>query len=153
MECKKIFPFIEEFLQLCFSFLLFVVLFKVAKFPLLLFHKNFLLNVFIYIALLSIVYFRSRIFNTGIKALIDFIFQKTKEDVYEFIETNGFPASILASGKSKFMPVTFFLVQVKKDNEIFSFLSNTPLNLETGKLYRIKSGFFSGVLLDSKLSQ
>lgn len=78
----------------------------------------------------------SRVVNLGARALFDFIFQSTKLDNYEFIKELPYYASVFSE---KFGPNSersygmYYLIQVKKDDEILTFISPFFLDLKPAK--------------------
>ena len=115
--------------------------------------------VIFYISIIGVIFFVfsfSRIINIGTKILVDFIFQKTKEDEFEFVgnihyEASGFAPKSYYSFKSlrRTNEQKYFLVHMKKDDTVYVFLSQDSLDFEINKKYRVKSGYFSGILLCS----
>ncbi len=93
----------------------------------------------------------SRVINLGVRAIFDYIFQSTKTGNYEFIKTLPYHASVFSE---KFAANTersygmYYLIQVKKDDQMLTFISSSFLDLKTGKRYIFKTTALSHIVLE-----
>ena len=78
----------------------------------------------------------SRVVNLGVRAMFDYMFQSTKTDSYEFIKELPYHASVFSekfAANSERSYGMYYLIQVKKGDKVFTFISSSFLDLKTGK--------------------
>lgn len=102
---------------------------------------------FVFVALLSLF---SRIVNTGIRALTDYIFQSVIEDSYTFLNEQPYKASIFTEkfyDNHERAVGMYYLVHFEKDDKIYTYISPSYIKLEEGKVYSVKAGRSSHIFL------
>lgn len=106
------------------------------------------------IVIVSLLTLFSRIVNTGIRALIDFVFQHTREDNYVFLEEKPYVASVFTEKVNHERERSYgmyYLVYVRKSEKVYTFLSPIYVEMTPNETYTIRTGYFSKILLKSKL--
>ena len=76
----------------------------------------------------------------------------TKEDVYEFLSEQPYKASVFTEKFGHCRERSFgmyYLIHLRKDNEIYTLISSSYVDLVKGKKYRVKSGRSSKIFLSS----
>ena len=148
---KMIKPFIEEMLILIFVAVVVTVGLLLEKFIEITI-KPHLLSITAFVIVIGLFLFLfSRVINLGIKAIIDYIFQRTKTGSYEFIKELPYRASVFSekfTANADRSYGMYYLLQVKKDDKILTFISSSFLDLETGKKYIFKTAASSCIVLD-----
>lgn len=150
MKFKSIKPFFAEMM-----FFLFVVAFTfvgllACNWVEIIIHTNLLTITAIGFVLISFISLFSKIVPIGVRATFDFLFQSVKEDTYIFLRTQPLRASVFTEkftsdgGRSYGM---YYLIQTQKENEIYTFISPSYIDLVENGSYIIKSGRTSNVFL------
>lgn len=160
IKFKKIKPFFFEMVSLvcviavfCFCFLNENIC-KKYNFIQIKIPASFLSIAFIVVVVAIYIGSFSRIMNIGIRSLIDFIFQNTRADVYKFIEVLPFQTSRLTSKHDKGHPLSLdvhYLIQVKKDGKMYTFISSEYLDMKKGERYTITTAASSHIVLDYQI--
>lgn len=156
VKFKIIRPFIIELLTFIFVICGIFLGLLAGNYIEIIFHINLFTIGIITIVVLFIILYFSRVVNIGVKALIDFIFQQTKQGKYIFIRQLPYQASIFTE---KFGPNhkrslgMYYLIQVKNCEQIYTFISPSYVELEEGKVYIITSARSSHILLYSSMCQ
>ena len=148
---KIIKPFVEEMLILFFVVVGVTVGLLSGKFIEITI-KPHLLSITASVIVIGLFLFLfSRVINLGVKAIIDYIFQRTKTGSYVLIKELPYRASVFSekftadADRSYGM---YYLLQMKKDDKVLCFISSSYLDLKTGKEYIIKSAASSCIVLD-----
>ena len=128
---KKIKPFVFELLV--FLFIVFFISFTILAegFVTIIFSPNLITVSLSIILLICFIYLFSRVVNIGFRVLIDYLFQKADKDKYTFIKQLPYSASVFSEKWDKNHRRSigmYYLVQVKKEDKIYTFLS--PCYLE-----------------------
>ena len=87
-----------------------------------------------------------RILWIGVKGIYDFVFQKTKEDVYKYYSIEPLHIKTVAA-KRKYGIEAIYLIQVYNKRGTFFLVSSEYLELHKNELYRIKTGKHSNLCL------
>lgn len=107
-------------------------------------------TVFVILCVLLLSLF-SRIVNMGIRALVDFFMQSALEEEYEFLRMEAFKASVftekISKEKKRDLGI-YYLIHAKKGSEIYTFISPDYIDITEGKVYRIRTGKASKILLE-----
>lgn len=154
MTFKKIKPLVIEMITFVFAVCVILVALTVGKFIEVHINAHLLTIVSIIIVFTLLISSFSRIVNLGVRALTDFAFQHTIEDVYVFLNIQPYKASVFTE---KFGPNhersigMYYLVHLKKGQQMYTLISPLYVELVAGKTYRIKSGRSSHVFLSSNL--
>ena len=153
MKFKQVKPFIAELF--IFVFVIIVVFFALLSghFIEIIFHLNLLTTIVVIILLFSLLSLFSRIVNIGTRVLFDFLFQKVKEDSYVFINEQPLRASVFAEKFKKKHERSigfYYLIQMKQNEKIYTFISSSYVDLCRDYNYVIKSGYSSNVFLEAK---
>ena len=152
MTFKMIKPFVIEFITFIFVVSAICIGLITGNFIEIIFHVHLLTVVSVALVFTSLLSLFSRIVSTGVKALTDFIFQSTKEDVYVFLKEQPYQASVFAQefGSSRKRSVgMYYLIHLKKGKEIYTLISSSYVDFVEGKTYRVKSGRSSNIFLSS----
>ena len=93
------------------------------------------------IVIVSLLTLFSRIVNTGIRALIDFVFQHTREDNYVFLEEKPYVASVFTEKVNHERERSYgmyYLVYVRKSEKVYTYFHqfSPPKKWESGLLSR-----------------
>ena len=151
IKFKMIKPFVTEMLILLFVVVSIIVGLLTGKFieitikPHLITFSFFLIAIGLFLSLFS------RVINLGARAMFDYIFQSTKTDNYEFIEELPYRASVFSekfASDSKQTYGMYYLIQVKKDGKVSTFISSSFLDLKPGKKYILKTTTSSHIVLE-----
>lgn len=96
------------------------------------------------------IYTFVRVVSWGFTTLIDYFFQHIREKECIFLDITPYRASIFSDKNRKETRSLgmYYLIHVKKDNKIYTFISSIYLDLDKGKKYLIKYGGFSKVVCD-----
>lgn len=153
MKFKQVKPFIAELF--IFVFVIVVVFFALLSghFIEIIFHLNLLTTIVVIILLFSLLSLFSRIVNIGTRVLFDFLFQKVKEDSYVFINEQPLRASVFAEKFKKKHERSigfYYLIQMKQNEKMYTFISSSYVDLCRDYNYIIKSGYSSNVFLEAK---
>lgn len=152
MKFKMIKPFVVELITFTFVVSVTCIALIAGNFIEIIFHMHLLTIVAVGLVLALLLSLFSRIVNTGVKALADFLFQKTKEDVYVFLKEQPYKASVFTEkfgySRERFVGM-YYLIHLKKGNEIYTLISSTYIDLVEGKTYRVKSGRSSNIFISS----
>ena len=154
MSFKTIKPFIMEFIILIFVVIGGAVLLLVGNIIKIHINKSVILVIASIIIFFVIISLFSRIVNITIRALIDYISQKTKSDDYIFIKEESYQASMFTEKYDRnhnSVIATYYLIHTKKNNKVYTFLSSSYLEMKEGKMYTIKSGKYSNILTNYEL--
>lgn len=152
MKFKMIKPFVIEFVTFVFVISTICIALLVGNYIEIIFHMHLLTVTAVVIILASLLSLFSRIVNTGVKALVDFAFQSTKEDVYVFLNEQPYLASIFTEKfghKHERYVGMYYLIHLKKGKEICTLISASYVDFVEGKTYRVKSGRSSNIFLSS----
>lgn len=150
IKFRMVRPFVME--MAVFLFAIFVVLFcfLMEDYIVIAIDFNFLTVCLIVILLGYFMFLFSRIINMGVRALFDFVFQKTKNDTYVFLKTLPYVASSFTEkwGHNRETSIgMYYLVQVEKEGNIITLISPSFLNFKEGNVYNITSAFSSRIIL------
>ncbi len=154
MKFKSIKPFVMEFVTFVFVIVVILTSFLVGNFIEIRVKMHLLTVAALIVVTVVFIALFSRVVNTGVKALVDFALQRIKEDTYVFLLEQPYKASIFAEkcGHSHERSVgMYYLIQAKKDDEVFTFISPIYLELVEGKAYIITSGRSSHIIVNSQL--
>lgn len=152
MAFKMIKPFIVELITFIFVVSVICIALITGNFIEIIFHMHLVTVVAIVLVLTSLLSLFSRIVNTGVKALTDFMFQNTKEDVYVFLKEQPYKASVFTEKFSYCHERSvgmYYLIHLKKGEKIYTLISSSYIDFVEGKTYRVKSGYSSNIFLSS----
>ena len=155
MKFSVIKPFISEMLILIFCIVA-LAWTLIGKDIEIIVHMNAVTFVAIILAVAYSFSLLTRILPTGIRALFDYMFQRTKEDRYVFIDMDSFRASDLTKKFDAELKVSFgmyYLIHLRKGKQIYTCISSSYVDLVKGKLYAIKTGCLSNIFIDAKLEE
>lgn len=105
------------------------------------------LGVLLLVLLLSLLF---RVVLWGVKALFDYIFQRTRTDTYEFVQQMPYRASMFSE---KWVTHTersvgmYYLIQAKKGADAVTLLSPEFLALTAGKSYVFETAASSRIII------
>lgn len=153
MSFKMIRPFVVEMITFILVVGTILVALIAGNFIEIIIHMHLLTVGAICFVLVWLIALFSRIVNTGVKALTDFLFQSTKEDIYIFLNEQPYRASIFAEkfGHDHDRSVgMYYLIHFKKEEEIFTLISPSYVHFVEGKAYRVKFGRASNILLETE---
>ena len=154
MSFSSIKPFLVEMITFLFVVITVFIGLLVCNLVEIIIHPHLLTITAFGLLLIIFISLFSKIVPIGIRAIFDFLFQNVREDTYVFIRTQPYRASVFTEkstanyGRSYGM---YYLVQVKKENQIYTFISAGYVDLVEGESYLIKSGQSSSIYLNSKL--
>lgn len=106
---------------------------------------------FVFISFISLF---SKIVTTGFSALFDFFFQNIREGEYIFLEEQPYRASIFTEKFGHDHEPSYgvyYLIHVKKENEIRTFISPSYVELIKDEMYLIKFGKSSKILIECRM--
>lgn len=152
MTFKMIKPFVLEFITFIFVVSTICIALITGNFIEIIFHVHLLTVVVVILVFASLLSLFSRIVSTGVKALTDFVLQNTKEDVYVFVKEQPYKASAFTEKFGYFHERSvgmYYLIHLKKGNEMYTLISSSYVDLIEGKTYRVKSGSSSNIFLSS----
>ena len=152
MKFKTIKPFVIELITFVFVISVIIIGLLVGDFIEISFHMHLITIIAIALIIIPLLSLFSRIVNLGVRALVDFVFQKTKEGVYEFLDEQPYEASVFTEKVGKNHERSFgmyYLIHLKKGNEVYTLISASYVDLIKGKTYIIKSGWSSNIFLNS----
>ena len=152
MTFKMIKPFVLEFITFIFGVSTICIALITGNFIEIIIHVHLLTVVVVILVFASFLSLFSRIVSTGVKALTDFVLQNTKEDVYVFVKEQPYEASIFTEKFGDFHERSvgmYYLIHLKKGNEMYTLISSSYVDLIEGKTYRVKSGSSSNIFLSS----
>ena len=89
----------------------------------------------------------------GTRVLFDFLFQQVKQDSYVFINEQPLRASVFAEKFKKNHELSigfYYLIQMKQNEKIYTFISSSYVDLCCDYNYVIKSGYSSNVFLEAR---
>lgn len=105
------------------------------------------LGVLLFVLLLFLLF---RVIRWGVKALFDYIFQRTRTDTYEFVQQLPYRASLFSE---KWVTHTersvgmYYLIQAKKDAGAVTLISPEFLALTAGNNYVFETAAFSRIII------
>ena len=143
-------PFIFELFSLMIVTSIILICFFYCGFVEVIIKTNLLTVVAIIVFSLLLLINFSRIFNWGIKALIDLITNRTKQDDVVFLSQLPYKASALTEiidSEYKRRVAIYYLIQCKKDDGNITFISTNYLDFEKGDKLEVYSAPFSKVIL------
>ena len=152
MTFKMIKPFVVELITFIIVVSVVCITFIISDSIEIIIHKDFWIVVAVVLVFVSLLSLFSRIITTGVKALVDFMFQTTKDDVYVFLDEQPYQASIFTEkngddGERSFG--MYYLIHLEKGGEIYALISPSYVKLVEGHWYQVKSGRFSYIFLSS----
>lgn len=154
MSFKTIKPFAVELITFIFVVSVICGALIAGNFVEIILHIHILTVTVVLFVLFALLSLFSRIVNTGVRVLVDFAFQSTKEDVYVFINEQPYKASIFTEKFGSSHERSFgmyYLIHLRKGAETYTLISTSYIDLVEGKTYKIKSGRSSNVFLSSSL--
>lgn len=151
MNFEIIKPFVTEMLIFVFTVCCIFIGLLAGSYVEITIHMHLLTFAAIVLVFTALISLFSRIMNTGIRALLDFVFQKTKEDTYVFLDVQPYKASVFSecfkSDRERAYGM-YYLVHMKKNVKVYTFLSPTYIELIEGKQYAVRTGSLSGLFID-----
>ena len=111
---------------------------------------KFIIKASLIIILFYAIYCFFSIVNLGIRALIDYIFQKTITDKYIFMREEPYDNNIFTGKFDENHEQTigiYYIIYAQKNNRIYTFISSSYKEMYTGKIYTIKAGKYSNILV------
>lgn len=150
MSFKVIRPFVYEMISLLLiifiiSGLLWLGLVEIRI------HRHILTIGFVFVIVLPLCFSFIRIMNLGIRSLFDYFFRLTVTDIYVFLEIQPYKASHLREKvDSDHTRITqyYYLIQVKKNDKNYTFISSSYVEMMKGTSYAITTGRFSNVFVN-----
>ena len=144
-------PFITE--MLIFIFVVAIVLIGLLSSKLIeiSIHVHLITIALFAILILVLLYHLNRVIRVGIRGLIDYLSNNIIMDEYTFISQEPFHASVFSEkiGKNGLRSLgVYYLVHVKRNDQLYTFISSNYLDLEVGKTYRICCGKTSSIITD-----
>lgn len=97
------------------------------------------------------LYIFVRVINLGVRSLVDYLFQKTVENEYTILSILPYRASIFSDSNTtnRYDCGMYYLVNCKNTNgTTFTFVVSKYLEINLNEKYILKTGMFSGVLID-----
>ena len=88
-----------------------------------------------------------RIAVIGIVAIFDYIFQKTKVDIYIYRETKPYSKSIVFERNLLHSNQMFYLIIMEQKGKKFTFISPKYIHFSKNKKYKVKYGKHSKIFL------
>ena len=156
MKFRTIKPFVIELLTFIFVVGCVIIGLLTGNLIEITFHMHLLTLTALALLLVSLVSLFSRIVNTGIRALMDFVFQSVKEDCYTFLGEQPYKASIFTE-KFRHNHETsygmYYLLHLRKGKEVYTYISSSYVDLVGGETYIIKTGCSSKVFISANLAK
>ena len=151
IKFKTIRPFIEELAVLLFVVFLIIEGFLFTNLVEIKIKAHYL--TIVAIAIVGVYFFSLfyNVVNLGLKALFDYIFQRTTTEKFTFIKQEPIRASGLLekyNRKGQKIRCIYHLINVKKENDLYTFWSSNYADLIEGKVYEITFATSSGILLN-----
>ena len=87
---------------------------------------------------------------------MDFVFQSTKEDCYVFLSEKPYKASCFTEKVEHDHETSYgmyYLIHLKKGEEMYTCISSTYVDLIEGELYIIRTGCSSKIFVSAKLAK
>lgn len=153
MKFRTIKPFVIELLTFIFVIGCVTIGLFAGNFIEITFHMHLLTLTALALLFVSLVSLFSRIVNTGVRALMDFVFQNIKEDCYTFLDEQPYKASVFTEKFGHNHETSYgmyYLLHLRKGEEVYTFISASYVDLVEGELYIIKTGCSSKVFVSAK---
>ena len=151
IKFKMIKPFIFELFSLLFAIAFVSYVLLAYRFIQIKIRVHLMTITLIIILAVQFISLFSRIVTIGVRALIDYFFQNVKEDNYIFYKEEAYEASSFTEkyDKNRERQVgMYYLIQAKKENEMYTFISPQYIEMTEGEEYRLKTANFSKILLE-----
>ena len=153
MTFKMIKPFVAELIAVIIQITVVVIGLLKLEFVVVSFRVHLLSITAIIFIFGQILFWFSRIVNTGVRALKDFVMQSVKEDHYIFLWKETLKASELIAklnrdGSESY--VVYYLIHAKKDDKTYTFLSPKFIEMNENESYLIRTGKSSKIVLEVK---
>ena len=152
LKFKSVKPFVFELLTMMLSIgIVLIFSLMLGDIRIYLNKNDFFVVIGVILVLGWFLYVFVRVINLGVRALVDFFCQNSVEDVYTILSILPYRASIFTDSdtKNRYDCGMYFLVNCKNTDGITStFIAPKYLEIVPEKKYFLKTGKFSGVLID-----